>query len=100
LIQDVGSSALIDFESSFPTLKSRFFDPDQPNLDQILKGVDLVIVDEWNSHLLIKEVGQFRKSNDFVLLFHDTHHRGVSSPEEKTKYDLSAIDRVLALGEK
>jgi len=100
LIQDVGSSAITDFESSFPTLKSRFYDPVQANLDQILKGVDLVIVHEWNSHLLIKEVGQYRKSNDFVLLFHDTHHRGVSSPEEMRKYDLSAFDGVLAFGEK
>jgi spore maturation protein CgeB len=31
-------------------------------------------------------------------LFHDTHHRAVSAPEEMRAYDLSAYDGVLAFG--
>jgi spore maturation protein CgeB len=33
------------------------------------------------------------------LLFHDTHHRAVSAPEELRRFDLSAYDGVLAFGE-
>jgi spore maturation protein CgeB len=34
----------------------------------------------------------------FTLLFHDTHHRAVSAPDEMRGYDLNAYDGVLAFG--
>jgi spore maturation protein CgeB len=99
LIEDVGISAVTDFEQQFPHLKYRFYDPENSDLNQILKGVDLVIVHEWNPHSLIHEIGEHRKHHEYVLLFHDTHHRGVSSPDDMSKYDLTGYDGVLAFGD-
>jgi spore maturation protein CgeB len=35
----------------------------------------------------------------FQLLFHDTHHRAITAPEELGRFDLSGYDGVLAFGE-
>jgi spore maturation protein CgeB len=44
-------------------------------------------------------VGRLRaRGGRFTLLFHDTHHRAVSAPQEMRAYDLSAYDGVLAFG--
>src|SRR3954447_7773900 len=71
-----------------------------PDLDQALHGADLVIVHEWNSPDLISEIGRRRiQGPPFALLFHDTHHRAVTAPEELRRFDLDGFDGVLAFGE-
>jgi len=70
------------------------------DLDQALHGADLVIVHEWNSPDLIGEIGRRRiQGAPFTLLFHDTHHRAVTAPEELQRFDLDGFDGVLAFGE-
>jgi spore maturation protein CgeB len=69
------------------------------DLDSALDGADLVIVHEWNAHALVRRIGKHRTRNDYILLFHDTHHRMVTQPESMAAYDLSNYDGVLAYGD-
>jgi spore maturation protein CgeB len=70
------------------------------DLDRALDGADLVIVHEWNSPDLISAIGRRRvEGGSFALLFHDTHHRAVTAPDELERFDLDGFDGVLAFGE-
>lgn len=63
-------------------------------------GAGLVIVHEWNEPALIAALGRARKAGRLgTLLFHDTHHRAVSAPDEMRRFDLSGYDGILAFGE-
>ena len=71
-----------------------------PDLDQALDVADVVIVHEWNSPDLIGDIGRRRiEGAPFTLLFHDTHHRAVTAPEQLERFDLQGFDGVLAFGE-
>lgn len=99
LVADHGEKALDGFRAAYPTLTSRRYDLDGLDLDQALDGADLVLVHEWNDHGLVRRIGEHRQKNGgYRLLFHDTHHRAVSSPEQMAAYDLSGYDGVLAFG--
>jgi spore maturation protein CgeB len=100
LIQDQGEAALADFSAHYPGLSSTRYDLTSLSLDRALEGADLVIVHEWNAPELVARVGAHRRrGGQYLLLFHDTHHRLVSAPEEMERYDLSQYDGVLAFGE-
>ncbi len=94
-----GEDPIKSFFSTFPELESRFYDPAHPHLKENLNGADLVIVHEWNDPDLVQRIGEHRLGADYRLLFHDTHHRSVTHPEDMAVYDLSAYDGVLAFGE-
>jgi spore maturation protein CgeB len=65
-----------------------------------LEGADLVLVHEWNDHLLVEKVGRHHaRSGGYHLLFHDTHHRSVTEPDSMAAYRLDSYDGVLAFGE-
>jgi spore maturation protein CgeB len=69
------------------------------DLDRALRGADVVLVHEWNEPVLVSRMGEHKRSGaGYSLLFHDTHHRSVTAPEEMSRYDLSAYDGVLAFG--
>jgi spore maturation protein CgeB len=58
------------------------------------------MVHEWSDPRLVWAIGRQRaRRGDFRLLFHDTHHRAVSAPQDLAAYDLSCYDGVLAFGE-
>ncbi|HEU5362118.1 MAG TPA: glycosyltransferase [Gaiellaceae bacterium] len=59
-----------------------------------LDGADVAIVHEWNEPWLVAAVG----ANGVRALFHDTHHRAVTKPDEMRRYDLSGYAGVLAFG--
>jgi spore maturation protein CgeB len=99
LLQDHGEDGLAPWRKLYPNLSSTTYGPDA-DLLQMVDGADLVIVHEWNEHDLVARLGTLRKRGaPFTLLFHDTHHRAVSAPEEMRAYDLSGYDGVLAFGE-
>ena len=102
LFQDHGHAPLLEFARIFPDLEGRFHGRDaslDEEMDELTRGADLVIVHEFNEPELIRTVGEVRaRRGDFVLLFHDTHHRAVSAPEEIARFDLSRYDGVLAYG--
>src|SRR4051794_12253415 len=99
LRREHGAAATRLFEEAYPGLTSRQYAIDSLDLDAALDGTDLVLVHEWNDPQLVQRIGECRRRCGFRLLFHDTHHRAVSAPEELRRFDLSAYDGVLAFGE-
>jgi spore maturation protein CgeB len=98
LTEERGERALDGFHAAYPTLTSTRYDLATLDLDRALDGADLAIVHEWNDHGLVKRIGEHRRTANYRLLFHDTHHRSVTAPETMAAYDLSCYDGVLAFG--
>lgn len=99
LLADHGEAGLAPWRAAYPELASRTYARGAA-VASLVEGADLVIVHEWNDHALVAEVGRLRAGGaPWTLLFHDTHHRAVSAPEEMRAYDLSGYDGVLAFGE-
>ena len=100
LVADAGAGALEGMREVYPQLSSTRYDEATLDLDEALEGADLVIVHEWNTPSLVAAIGRHRaRGGEYVLLFHDTHHRSVSAPGEMAAYALDAYDGVLAFGE-
>jgi len=98
LLKDHGASALDAYRRAYPELGSRTYSRPEEGAAHAA-GADLVIVHEWNDPELVAAVGRLRaRGGRFTLLFHDTHHRAVSAPDEMRAYDLDAYDGVLAFG--
>ena len=66
---------------------------------QRLRGVQVVILHEWNPPELAALLLELRGELHYRLLFHDTHHRASSSPESFAALGLERFDGVLAFGE-
>ena len=99
LLKDHGEAGLAPFRQAYSELQSRTYSRAEEGAAHAA-GADLVIVHEWNDPELVAAVGRVRKRGGrFTLLFHDTHHRAVSAPDEMRAYDLDAYDGVLAFGE-
>lgn len=99
LVRDHGPQALEAFSQAFPKLRSHFYDPEQLRLDEMLDGVDLVLVHEWNDPALVEGIGRWRRENPKArVYFHDTHHRAITAPDEMARFDLDDYDGVLAYG--
>jgi spore maturation protein CgeB len=102
LRRDGGGAAIDDVMAAFPWLDDvvRTYDLATLDLDAALDGCDLAIVHEWSEPALVARIGVRRAAGGrFRLLFHDTHHRAVSAPQEMARYDLRHYDGVLAFGE-
>jgi spore maturation protein CgeB len=100
LAQEQGIDALEAYRAAYPTLTSHTYGPELSDLDRFLAGADLVLVHEWNDPALIRAIGRHRAlAGGYRLLFHDTHHRSVTAPDEMAAFDLSRYDGVLAFGE-
>jgi spore maturation protein CgeB len=103
LFEDHGHGPIIEFARRFHDLRlhvygewDRIFD----EVDEITRGADLVLVHEFNEPELVGVVGELRRRRgDFVALFHDTHHRAVSSPWQIARLNLTPYDGILAYGE-
>src|SRR3569833_3896696 len=92
-------AGLEPYRSAYPELESKSFAADS-DLEAMIDGADIVIVHEWNDPDLVARIGRLRAiGHDFLLLFHDTHHRAVSDPEAIRAFDLAGYDAVLAFGE-
>ncbi|WP_375286807.1 glycosyltransferase [Sphingomonas sp.] len=98
LLADHGEAGLSAYRTAYPELASSTYDP-AGDLAPLVQGADLVLVHEWNDHRIVAEIGRLRARANFLLLFHDTHHRAVSAPHEMQAYDLQHYDGVLAFGE-
>jgi spore maturation protein CgeB len=98
LLKDHGPAGLEPFCRAYPALTSRTYERPEEGAAHALSA-DLVIVHEWNDPELVAAVGRLRaRGGRFTLLFHDTHHRAVSAPEQMRAFDLNAYDGVLAFG--
>lgn len=98
LIAEHGERALIGYKSVYPALVIERYRADL-DLEHALDGADLVVVHEWNDPDLVARIGQHHAAHaDYVLLFHDTHHRAITAPAQVRRYDLRDYDGVLAFG--
>lgn len=104
--EENGARALRDFEAAYPDLRvysyklqgrDRFEDMDRWR--GLLRGVDIVILHEGNPPRLAQHLLALRGELGFRLLFHDTHHRVSSSPEQIRLLGIDRFDGVLAFGE-
>jgi spore maturation protein CgeB len=69
------------------------------NWRDVLRDTEIVILHEWNLPVLAQILLELRKELKFTLLFHDTHHRASSSPEQIRLFGTDQFDGVLAFGE-
>jgi spore maturation protein CgeB len=100
LLLDHGPEALVAFARAYPRLRSELYDPAHLDLDDALDQSDVVMVHEWNDRDLVAAIGSHHACHGrYRLLFHDTHHRSVTRPEEMAGYDLRYYDGVLAFGD-
>jgi spore maturation protein CgeB len=98
-MRDGGMEPLQEAQALLPGIDIRLYAA-SPDLDRALDSADVVIVHEWNSPVLIGDIGRRRiEGAPFTLLFHDTHHRAVTAPDELGRFDLDGFDGVLAFGE-
>ncbi|SDN69947.1 Spore maturation protein CgeB [Methylobacterium phyllostachyos] len=99
LLRDHGEAGLDAYQSAYPELASARY----AAIDAVVERVsdsDLVLVHEWSEPALVAALGAARRRGArYTLLFHDTHHRAVSAPEEMERFNLSGYDGVLAFGE-
>jgi spore maturation protein CgeB len=99
-IADGGSNALQEASRLVPGAELRQYSLSTLDLDQALESADVVLVHEWNEPELIARLGSHRiAGGSYRLFFHDTHHRGVTAPDDIERFDLEGYDGVLAFGE-
>ncbi|EPX61418.1 Glycosyltransferase [Cystobacter fuscus DSM 2262] len=100
LAEPGGAAVLEEVRGVYPAVRPERYAPDALDLDRVLDGAHLVIVHEWSPPELVRRLGERRRAGgSFRLLFHDTHHRGVSAREEMARYELTHYDGVLAFGD-
>jgi spore maturation protein CgeB len=99
LIATHGTAPLERFVDRFPHLHVTTYRQGFDH-EAALDGADVVIVHEWTPPDLVARIGRTRQTTGrFTLLFHDTHHRGVSESEAIERLPLSDYDAVLAFGD-
>jgi spore maturation protein CgeB len=96
---DGGADAEDAYRSVFNELPSRFYDsPDE--VLEAAESADVVIVHEWTDASVVQALGRRRATGgQFLLLFHDTHHRAASDPASLDRAALEDYDFILAFGE-
>jgi spore maturation protein CgeB len=94
-----GDTAIAQFHAEYPRLSSLFYDVETLDVDRVVAGADVLLVHEWNRPELIARLGTAAERQRKIALFHDTHHRAVTAPEEIARLDLSGYAGVLAFGE-
>jgi spore maturation protein CgeB len=100
LVAEHGDAPLEEFARAFPHLSSDDYELEHLDLDAVLDHADLVLVHEWSPPELVRRVGEHRaRAGGYRLLFHDTHHRAATQPEQMARFDLRHYDGVLAFGE-
>jgi spore maturation protein CgeB len=100
LLREHGEQPLREFARAFPHLHGTPYDPSDFDVARALDDADLVLVHEWNEPDLVAQIGAHRaRHGGYRLLFHDTHHRAATAPQEMARCDFSHYDGVLAYGE-
>lgn len=100
LVREQGKAPLRWFARTFPQLEGRPYRLGTLSLDVELDDADLVLVHEWNEPALVGWIGAHHaRHGGYRLLFHDTHHRALTAPQEMERFDLTNYDGVLAYGE-
>jgi spore maturation protein CgeB len=101
-----GEESLSQFQRVYPDLLVRpYVAADVSGIDRTgrcrraLREIDIVIMHEWNPPELAHFLLELREQLGFKLLFHDTHHRASSSPEQIRLFGTNRFDGVVVFGE-
>ena len=98
-----GAESLEQFAATYPDLVIRCYDAsdvaETALWREALAEMDFVIVHEWNRPELANSLLEARRGLHFRLVFHDTHHRASSSPEQIRLFGVGRFDAVLAFGD-
>jgi spore maturation protein CgeB len=98
-----GEASLRTFRETYPELKIVCYRDAETGSAQYWQGAlseqDVVILHEWNPPALAAALLEVREKVGFRLLFHDTHHRASSSPDQIRLFGTDKFDGVLAFGE-
>ncbi len=93
--------AIDQFRRTYPELNVHFYS--RENLaefaEEILAGVDVVIIHEWNEPEVVNQILAHKSRRGFAALFHDTHHRAYTRAGDMLRLRLDLFDGVLAFGE-
>ncbi len=98
LVADQGQAAVDRFAFDFPELSSATYEG-LAGHEETVAAADVVIVHEWTDPSLVAHLGTLRRTGRFKLLFHDTHHRGISEHAAIADLVLADYDAVLVFGE-
>lgn len=100
--EEHGERSLRQFSEIYPELRiSTYVSTNVTNTvywRDALKECDVVILHEWNPPALASTLLQLRDELHWRLLFHDTHHRASSSPEQIRNFGIDRFDGILAFG--
>ena len=98
---DRGRQALDQFAKSFPALDVRTYRQSTFHdfASRELHDADVVVVHEWNSPEVVDAIILLKRKSGFAALFHDTHHRAYTSPQQISVLNVERFDGVLAFGE-
>ncbi len=100
-----GERALQEFAQTYTDLNVRTYASQEEDgrlcehLREMLGDTEIVILHEWNPPALAQLLLQLREELGFQLLFHDTHHRASSSPQQIALFGLERFDGILAFGD-
>jgi spore maturation protein CgeB len=99
----LGEASLQAFATTYPDLNIISYTAEQRDNQAFwtttLRDTEVVILHEWNPPQLAHSLLELRDTLNFRLLFHDTHHRASSSPEQIKLFGIDRFDGVLAFGE-
>jgi spore maturation protein CgeB len=99
---ELAHEAMRQFWSCFPQFDVRFYQVDdrlRQFLAEELHDTHIVVLHEWNRPELVNTVLSLKRKLGYRVLFHDTHHRAYSNPEQILQLRLHLCDGVLAFGE-
>jgi spore maturation protein CgeB len=103
LEEPCGSASIAQFQRVFPELRIRTYDSgtcgNRETWHELLSDIDVVIVHEWNPPALAKVLLDLRNELRYRMLFHDTHHRASSSPEQISLFSVDRFDGVVVFGD-
>ena len=100
-----GERALQEFAQIYTDLNVRTYASQEEDgrlcelLREMLGNTEIVILHEWNPPALAQLLLRLREELGFQLVFHDTHHRASSSPQQIALFGLERFDGILAFGE-
>jgi len=101
--EPAGEDSLRLFANTYPDLDIQLYDPKANDRRAFwrnaLRDCDVVILHEWNPPSLAHLLLDLRADLGFRLLFHDTHHRASSSPEQIRLFGTDRFDGVMVFGE-
>ena len=101
--EQAGERSLDQFSATYPEIKISTYRRDCPEPERCfrdrLRGMDIVILHEWNQPELAQMLLAIRQQLGYKLLFHDTHHRASSSPDQMQRFGLQRFDGIITFGE-